>query len=175
MSREDFDDITVTAARHIAERAWARIEHIEQSAKSSAQSPRSIEQAKHQIGRGAADTAKQVRKGTVRQKDIRGQVDFNAMGHAARAGRASPLFAVFANAVADNLKHTLQTDSDAEKLAEIEKALSQISMLEDWESLRRLDVELLNLGKRTEAWRERLTPSKEKVVQLKRLEGGRGG
>ena len=127
-----------------------------------------IETAKRQYGRAAADTAKQVRQGSINQRDIRSNVDFKA---ALRAkDRPSPLFAVFANAVADNLKRTINSDADAEKLATIERVLPQISMLEDWESLRRLDVELVNLGERASRWRGRLTPSREKVVQFRALE-----
>ena len=83
--------------------------------------------------------------------------------------RPSPLFAVFARDVANNLERTLATDGNAEKLARIEEVLSQLSLQEDWEALRRLDLELMNLSLRSESWRNRLKPSQEKVVQLKRL------
>lgn len=170
MAREEFADLTVSAARDIAGRTLARIEQIDKAAAGSAQPKRAIEGAKRSYGRAAAETAKQSRAGKVTQRDLRNRVDFNAMART-RGDRPSPLFAVFANVVADNLKRTLQTDADAEKLAEIVKVLPQISLLEDWEALRRLDVELLNLGKRTEGWQKRLIPSKEKVVELTRLEG----
>lgn len=173
MGRDDFADLSVKSARDIAERAWSRIEHIEKQGKGSQYSARDLDRAKQHVGRGAADTAKQFREGSVSQRDLRGRVDLNAGTRASRAGRPSPLFATFANAITDNLRRTLQTDSDADKLAEIVKVLGQISLLEDWEALRRLEVELFNLGARTEDWRRRLTPSQEKIVQFKALEGGR--
>jgi hypothetical protein len=168
MAREDFAEQTVRSAREITERALARIEQIDKVGAASARPRREIETAKRQYGRAAADTAKQVREGTIPYRDIRSTVDFKAARRA--KDRPSPLFAVFANAVADNLKRSLNTDADAEKLARIEAVLSQISMLEDWEALRRLDVELVNLGERANGWRRRLTPSREKVVQLRALE-----
>lgn len=173
MARESFQDLTVSAARDIAERTLARMEQIDKAAAGSQRTAREIEHAKKTYGRAATDTARQSRAGNVTSRDLRTRVDFNAM---ARIGgdRPTPLFAVFANAVADNLKRTLQTDADSEKLAEIEKVLGKISMLEDWEALRRLDVELLNLGKRAEGWQKRLVPSKEKVVEFQLLSGRTG-
>jgi hypothetical protein len=167
-SREDFAELTVDAVRNITERTLSRHQQIDKAAASGGRPKHEIETAKRQYGRAAADTAKQVRQGSINQRDIRSNVDFKA---ALRAkDRPSPLFAVFANAVADNLKRTINSDADAEKLATIERVLPQISMLEDWESLRRLDVELVNLGERASRWRGRLTPSREKVVQLRALE-----
>lgn len=167
-SREDFAESTVGAVQKIAERALVRMEQLEEVGRTSARPQREIETAKRHYGRAAADTAKQVREGAIPYRDIRSNVDFKASLRA--KDRPSPLFAVFANAVADNLKRTINTDADAEKLATIERVLPQISMLEDWESLRRLDVELVNLGERASRWRTRLTPSREKVVQLRALE-----
>lgn len=174
MARSDFANLTVKGALDIAERALARIEQLDRIGRNSARSAHEIEAGKRYIGRGASDTARQLRAGLVPAKETRNKVDFNAGIRAGRGSKPSPLFAVFANAIADNLKRTLHLDSDASKLAEIEKVLPQINMLEDWEALRRLDVELLNLGKRTEGWRRRLTPSQEKIIQLKALEGGKG-
>lgn len=170
-SRDDFAGLTVQDAQLMAERALARMEQVEKTGRASERPVRETEQAKRHIGRAVKTTADQVRGGTVTDRDIRGRVDFNAFAQ----GRKSPtiLFAVMANAVADSLKRTLQNDSDAEKLAEIEKVLSEITQLEDWEGLRRIDVELFNLAERAQGWKKRLTPSREKIVQFTRLEGGR--
>lgn len=168
-TRADFIDQTVKSALQMAERAWSRIEQIEKLGKESQRPRGEIEQAKQRYGQSVSETARQVRSESVANRDIRSRVDFNAA--ARTAGDApSPLFVVFANAVADNLRRTLQNDSDADKLVEIERVLSQIGLLEDWEALRRLDVELFNLARRAEGWQKRLIPSQEKVVQLKRLE-----
>jgi hypothetical protein len=172
-TRDDFIGLNVNAAQNLAERAFSRIEQIEKVGRESNRSRLEIERTKEKYGRSVTETAAQVREGSLPQRDIRSRVDFNAMART-KGEAPSPLFAVFANAVADNLKRTLSTDSDAEKLAEIERVLGQISLLEDWEALRRLDVELLNLARRAEGWQKRLIPSKEKVVQLQRLEA-KGG
>jgi ParB family chromosome partitioning protein len=168
--REEFVGLTVEGARLSTERALARMAQLDKAAKGSARPPQETEEAKQHYGRAVADVAREVREGKIARRDIRGRVDIAAAGRAAQSQRPSPLFAVFANAVADNLRRTVQTDSDADKLAEIERALSQITMLEDWESLRRLDVELFNLGKRAEAWQKRLIPPQDKVVHFKALE-----
>jgi len=172
-TRDDFIDLSVRAAQDLTERAFSRIEQIEKVGRESGRSRLEIERTKEKYGQSVTETAAQVRGGSLPQREIRSRVDFNAMART-RGEAPSPLFAVFANAVADNLKRTLQTDSDSDKLAEIELVLGQISLLEDWEALRRLDVELLNLAKRAEGWQKRLIPSKEKVVQLQRLEA-KGG
>jgi len=169
MAREDFADLSVRAARNVAETAFARMQQIDKVGTNTQRSHREIEAAKQQYGRGAVDTANQIRAGSVTPRDIRSRVDFNAAARN-RGGRPSPLFAVFANAVAENLRRTINTDADAEKLANIEKALPQLNLLEDWEALRRLDVELLNLAKRAEGWQKRLIPTQEKVVHFRALE-----
>jgi hypothetical protein len=169
LSRETFADLNVTQARNIAQSTLARMEQIEKIAAGSARPRREIENAKQKYGQAATETAQQVRSGSVVHRDIRSRVDFNAAARTA-GERPSPLFAVFANAVADNLRRTLQTDSDAQKLTEIEKVLHNLSLLEDWEAYRRLDVELLNLSKRAEGWHKRLIPPQEKIVQFKALE-----
>jgi hypothetical protein len=172
-TRDDFVDLSIRAAQDLTERAFSRIEQIEKVGRESGRSRVEIERTKEKYGQSVTETAAQVRGGSLPQREIRSRVDFNAMART-RGEAPSPLFAVFANAVADNLKRTLNTDSDSDKLVEIEIVLGQISMLEDWEALRRLDVELLNLARRAEGWQKRLIPSKEKVVQLQRLEA-KGG
>jgi len=172
-TRHDFIDLSVRTAKDLTERAFSRIAQIEKVGRESGRSRLEIERTKEKYGQSVVETAAQFRTGKLLQRDIRSRVDFNAMART-RGEAPSPLFAVFANAVADNLKRTLNTDSDSDKLAEIEIVLGQISLLEDWEALRRLDVELINLARRAEGWQKRLIPSKEKVVQLQRLEA-KGG
>jgi hypothetical protein len=172
-TRDDFTELNVGAAQNLCERAFSRIEQIEKVGRERGQPRYEIERIKEKYAQSVVDTAKQIRDGSLTKRDIRSRVDFNASARM-RGEPPSPLFAVFANAVADNLKRTLNTDSDSDKLAEIEIVLGQISLLEDWEALRRLDVELINLARRAEGWQKRLIPSKEKVVQLQRLEA-KGG
>jgi hypothetical protein len=169
VQREEFRELNVVSARNLAERTWLRLEQIEKVGDGSKRPRMEIEHAKQKYRQAFVETAEQVRRGSIIQRDIRSRVDFNAAART-RGEKPSPLFAVFANAVADNLRRTLQTDSDAQKLTEIEKVLHNLSLLEDWEAYRRLDVELLNLSKRAEGWHKRLIPPQEKIVQFKALE-----
>jgi ParB-like nuclease domain len=169
MSRDDFAAMNVRQARDVAETALQLQVKAEESAKNMSRPAREIETFKRQVGRAAADTTKQVREGSIRTREIRDHVNYNTW----RRGkdRVTPLFAVAANEIARNLSRTLQSDGDAGKLASIVSVLAQIEMLEDWEALSRVRLELTNLARRAEGWEKRLTPSQEKVIHFRALEG----
>jgi len=164
--REDFANLTVEAARHVAERAFSRIKQIEEIGKSQKQGRKDIEDAKEHIATGAAETARQIREGHVANNDIRGQVDVNAYRYAREANKQSPLFAKFARNAADSIAKFLESDKLTEKLSEIQKNLTMLTLDDDRQALKRLDYELEALSERAGIWRKRLTPSDKKVSHL---------
>lgn len=170
-SRDDFEGQTVRGARDIAETGWMRVQQLNKFAATHKTCATETEKEKQRLGKAITTTATQVREGRVKSREIRGTLAFNYMSNP--GNRPSPLFEAFANEIAKNLQRTLNTDADSVKLAGIEKVLEQITLIEDAAALRRLDVELVNLGERANGWRKRLTPTKEKVVQLRALEDGR--
>jgi ParB family chromosome partitioning protein len=170
-TRDVYRSLNVTAARDVAERALSRIHLMDRLAKGSRQSAAEIERTKEDVADAAKEVAEKIRSGEIKLRDVRREIDFRA-GERMRE-RPSPLFSAYANIVVDSIRRSLQSDSNSDKLAQIERVLGQISLLEDWEALRRLDVELLNLAKRAEGWRHRLTPSQEKIIKFRLLENGR--
>lgn len=175
MAREQFTELTVHSARELAENTWARMERIDKGAAISKTPLKEVKAAKEFVGKAAAHVARQVRSGDIAPRDIRGHVGMATFNLAAKANKVGPIFRDFCNEVADSLRRTINNDADGEKLLKIEEALSQISILEDWQALRRLQMELVNLGERSERWHNRLTPTKEKVVQLRALENKGAG
>jgi len=170
-SREEYKDLSVEQALNIAQIAYTRMKQVEQVGKKHRLPTREVEAEKKKWAKAAKDTAAQVREHKVAPRDIRARVAFNRAKMP--APKPSPLFAKYANDIAEYLKRALNNDTHAAKLSEIVQVLPQLSMLEDWEALRRLRVELVNLSERAEAWDRRLEPSREKVVQLRALEQGR--
>jgi hypothetical protein len=166
MAREDFANLTVDAARLIAERAWARMQQIETVGKTQKQKREDIDEAKSHIAAGARLTAKQAREGDVSNNDLRGQVDVNSYEQAREAKKQSPLFAKFAKDAAKTIAKFINTDKFAEKLAQIQKSLDLLTLDDDKQALERLDYELKALGDRTGIWRKRLTPADKKVSRL---------
>lgn len=166
MTREDFANLSVRTAREIGERALARLQQIEKIGKTQQQPRRDIDEAKAHIATGARETARQTREGLIPRSAIRGHVDVNAYRHAREAKKQSPLFAKFARDAADSIARFLHTDGLTEKLAEIQKALPDLTLDDDRQALKRLDYELEALGERASIWRKRLTPSDKKVAHL---------
>jgi hypothetical protein len=155
MKREDFVGLTVTAAKDIARPILMHMKQAERFAKKHDQPPEKLARLKKHISEAAVTTARQVREGNVPVRQIKQQVDFNVVG--ARQKRPSPLFSSYANAVANNLKRTLLTDADGKRMKHIIDVLPQISLLEDWQALRRMQTELGNLSERALQWQKRLT------------------
>jgi len=168
-TRETYAGLSVRDARNIAETAVQLQQRVDSQAKQAGWNQRQKETYRRQAAGGAADTAEQLRKGAIKRRDTRDHIHYNTL--ARNRGRATPLLAILANEIARSLARTLQGDSEANKLAEIVSILPQIEMLEDWEALGRVQLELTNLARRAEGWERRLTPSKEKVVHFRALEG----
>lgn len=173
LDRSDLVDHAVSTARQIVERAQARMEQLDRIAEKDQHSRKSIEQAKSHIAKGAKATAQQVRDKKVAWSDIKAQVDVNAYRHAREAKKKSPLFARFVLNAANSISRFLNTDKLSEQLAEVQKTLSQLTLDDDKQALKRLDYELEMLGDRAGIWRKRLTPIERKVTRLQvPMQGG---
>lgn len=166
LGRAEMRGLAVSAARDIVVRAQVRVEQIQRMAHESKRPAAEVEHAKRQIGRAAAHTAQEVRDGDVSNREIRGRVDTNAYRFAAESKRQTPLFEVFGKALVQQIENTLNSDSMAEKLAEIEKAKDMLTMHEDEAVLRKVDFALEELGARAEWWKRKITPSARKIVPI---------
>jgi ParB/RepB/Spo0J family partition protein len=170
LSREDLRNISVRAAREIVERAQSRMEQLEAIGRRTERPAAEVERAKKHVARGAKRVAKDFRddRSGLSVKDLRGQVDFEA--HlSSRSAKQSPLFAIFAEGVADSIAKMLTADKTAEKLTEIVKVIPKIETDEDEAILRKIDFALAELGEHVApSWRKKLAP-KGKVVPFKLL------
>jgi ParB family chromosome partitioning protein len=167
LSRDDLSGIPVSAAREIVERAYSRMEQLDRMGTKTQRPTRETEAAKKQYGKAAKKVAKESREGNVSQKDLRGKVDVEAYRYSNKSTvKNSPLFAFFADELAKTIARMLDKDSAAEKLAEIKKAIPQISLDEDKAALRKIDFALAEHEERTARWRKELVSKGRNVVPL---------
>jgi len=169
LSRADLADMSVKSGREICQRAQSRIEMLERLGTKGKRPRADIDADKAYVGRAAKSVAKDVREDEIRQKDIRGEIDFRAAKQAIQDKRDTPLFATFAKGVADQIHKMLVDDKPAEKLAEMAKQLPEVRLEEDFASLRRVDFALAEHENVSGRWRQRLTPQGKKVVPFKLL------
>jgi hypothetical protein len=166
--RANYASLTVYAALDLAETTLQIQVKTDDKSTKTTRPQAEIDRYNRNVARGAADTAEQLRQGSIKQRDIRRHIIFNA--GARQRGKLPPLFAVSANSLAEHFRQWLQTDAQATQLTEMEKVLPQITLLEDWEALERVKFELGKLAERAEGWAKRLIPPKDKIRHFKALE-----
>lgn len=169
IDRDDLADMTVNTALELVERTQARMEMLDKLGKMGNRPAAEIARDKRHVGGAAKTVAKDIREGKVASKNIRSEIDERAVKSAAAKGKASPLFAGFAKVVADNIHKMLVSDTVAERLEAIEKALPHVTMEEDRAALRRVDFALAEHVETSERWRGRLTRKGQRVVPFKLL------
>jgi len=173
LSRSDLDGLTVTAAKDIVSRAQTRIDQIDKVAQKTKRPKKEVDAAKSAIASGAVQTAEAVRQGNVASTQIRAAVDTNAHKAAVRMKeKATPLFAVFGKALATRINHMLSDDASTDHLNEIVDSLHLIDQSDDQNTVTRIDFELIQLGKRTDAWREQLVSKAGKVTPISQAKKG---
>jgi hypothetical protein len=129
-----------------------------------------IEKSKKQVAKAVKATAKQSREGQVAQRDLRSTLDVNTYRLAKEAKVKEPLFAQFGNQLADRISAMLNDDVNAGKLENIIDALDVIENEQDHAVVTSIKANLKGLSERSMRWRSKM--SKEKVVELKAIEGG---
>ena len=168
IARSEFEGKTVYQVESIAGAAFNRMQQAEELGRRNKATPRQIEEAKKTIGKAASFTAR--RTNEIAQRDLRSSVDIQAYRFARESQRSSPLFAHFGKTVIEQIERMANTDTVAEKLAEIAKAIPSISGNEDKQVVQRIDLALEQLGDRAEDWRKKLRPGKN-VVPLSAVPG----
>ncbi len=170
LTSSDLRGLTVDAARRIVERAHASIKQVDVVSKAQQLSPRDTNRAKGHVAAAAKAVASRAREGTVALKDLRAEVDMVTFRRAnASKTKASPLFAVFADALISQINKMLMNDSAAEKLAQIVDAIPHITMAEDTKALRKIDFALAEHEHETAQWRKKLARKGGKVVPFLQL------
>jgi ParB/RepB/Spo0J family partition protein len=173
VNRQDFEGISVTAARQIVDRALSRMESINRSAKLSGAPAEDVKHAKSMVGKGVRATTSEVRGGNIPRSQVASRVDVNTMAAAGRSKvKRTPLFEVFGRALVDSVAKMLERDSVAERLAEIVKVIDQVVEEDDRVVLRQLDFQLGEVGTRAERWRKRLATNKVKPFPAPAQIGG---
>jgi len=172
-ARDDLSGMSVSAAREIVERAQSRMEMLDKLGKTGNRPAAEIARDKKHVGNAARTVAKDVREGSINQRNIRSAIDYRAVKSSTTKGKASPLFAAFAKEVADSIDKMLASDNTSVRLSEMVKALPHVTLEEDYAALRRIDFALAEHGELTSKWRSRLLP-KRPVVPLKLLKKAEG-
>ena len=164
--------LSVESVLQICERAVSRMEQIEKTAAKQKLPHKDVAVAKKQVGKAVKKTASDVKEGKIATRDVRSEVDVNTYRFSKEIKRPSPLFATFGAALADSIDKMLVSDSAANRLNAIVESVGIIERPEDLETIRRVDFALSELERRPAVWRKKITPTREKVVQLKALPGG---
>jgi len=172
LAHNDLKDLTVDAAKQILERAQSNMNRLEEMGRTTKREHKDIERAKKQVAKGAKETARDVRRGQVEPRNIRGRVDFHSYKYAQEDKKISPMFTTFGQSVRKQIQAMLKTDNVAEKLGEIIKSINLLTQEEDFSIVRGIDFDLSELPRRAELWRKKMIPTDKKVIQL--LEVNRG-
>jgi len=167
MKREQLAGLAVKSVRELCGRIVAQHEMIDRMAKSTNRPKQEAETAKRHSAKGGQRVAKDVRAGRIAPRDIRGAVD--VQGYKASKDKKSPLFAVFAKALADQVEKVCKHDNIAEKFNEIKRALNVLTESEDVELVKMLAVRCEAAADRFEGWQRTFTNPKTKVVKLKEI------
>jgi ParB/RepB/Spo0J family partition protein len=170
LQRSDLEDLTVNEAREICTRAQTNMKRLDAMGKQGNRPAAEIEKSKKQVAKAVKATAKQSREGQVAQKDLRSTLDVNTYRLAKEAKVKEPLFAQFGNQLADRISAMLNDDVNAGKLENIIDALDMIENEQDHAVVTSIKANLKGLSERSMRWRSKM--SKEKVVELKAIEGG---
>jgi ParB/RepB/Spo0J family partition protein len=173
LSKEELDGLSVRSAYDICSCARARMDQLERHGQEAKRPKRAIEQAKHQVAKGAKRTVEQVRAGRLPSSNIRAQLDINTWSQAAKAKKRTVLFEEFGRKAANAIDHMLDDDPVSERLAQILTAIDQITEKEDARVVARIRLELEYLKKRVVGWEKdfdkavRGKPA-NKVIQIER-------
>jgi hypothetical protein len=170
LSRDDLSGLAVRAAEDIVTRAQRRMEQMEELARQNKAPVRDVEEAKKHIGKAAVETAKAYIKGDVAGRDLKSHLDLKTYRYAREAKLQSPLFASFGRALIEQIERMINTDGAADKLAEVRKALGDLTENADKQVVERIDLALAQLSERAENWRGKLHPGK-KIVPLVPITG----
>jgi hypothetical protein len=170
LSRDELNGLNVMQVEHITGAAFNRMQQAENAGKRNKATAKQIDEAKAHIGKAASYTAKRAVDGHLARSDLRASVDVNAYRFARQSKQASPLFAMFARTAIEQIERILNSDTTAEKLAEIIKAIPDITENEDRQAVQRIDLALEQLAGRAQDWRSKLNP-KRKVVPLAAITG----
>jgi hypothetical protein len=103
-----------------------------------------IARHKKHVVTAARTVAKDVREGSINQRNIRSAIDYRAVKSLTAKGKASPLFAAFSKEVADSIHKMLVSDNTSVRLSEMVKALPHVTLEEDHATLRRIDFAHFN-------------------------------
>lgn len=162
-------DMTVNDAREILTHASANMKRLEALGKQGQRPRAEIDKAKEQVAKAIKVTADEAREGSVAKRDLRGRLDGNTYRAAKEAKVTSPLFVEFGKKLADRIEGMLNSDVNADKLAEMVGVLDIIDSKEDQQIVERVKFYLAQLSDRALAWDRKLV--KGKVVNLKSIEG----
>ena len=168
ITRNDLRNLAVRDVLEVCQRAQARIDWVDKTAKQTSRPARESEAVKRAIGRGAAAAAQDVREGRVAQRDIRGHVDVRAYRAARDAKTKTPLFAAFGRAVSNQITKFGNGDQLAERLNAMEKAIPKLEMEEDKQIIDRIAFDCGQLEERFGKRKNRFLKAPAPVVKLVR-------
>jgi hypothetical protein len=167
--------MSVSAVGDLVGRTKSRIEDIKESAENQSLPDDVVEKAVEHVTKGAKATADSYREGDVLQKNLATTVDDKTRESAAHFEMPTPEFHKVARGMADKLGRLLADDNLSTKLKEIEGAIQYISSEDDRNALERIEYQLHELVKRTQAWHSKMLVKNvgTKVVPLVAIEGGK--
>lgn len=163
LNRDDLRGLSVRSALQLTQAMVAQMDQVDNLATMAGTkaSAKHVEKAKGFVSNAGKVTATRLREGTVSTANIRSEVNYNAFQNAAKTAKSNmplPILKAFAHSLCASINKMLTVDSSGDKLVEVRKALSMITLDEDREAIRRIQFELDELAKRSTRWSKRIEP-----------------
>lgn len=159
LKRSDLNGVSVGIARKVAAKAKMRIKQFEQSAKAHNVPDETLEKAKRDVGKGAAEVMEKVAKGEVAAKDAGNYHDSGSLNTDRRGPKSKPDMDRAIETIGRQVAKTLEGDSIGGKLNFLIKVLPEnkpfLSSLET-DAIDDMIVEMERLKKRSARLRKRI-------------------
>lgn len=175
IKRDVLAGLSVTTAREICGEARKNINRLAEMGQQINRPDKEVAEAQKQVGKAAASTAEESRKGRVAKTDLRGTLNVTAYHLAKKKQKEGklPLFAIFAKSLAKQIARWNNSDTVKRRVDEMVKELPNLIMIEDLQAVDRVVFELEHAGKRNADSIKRLTATPASVVRLRSFEGGK--
>jgi hypothetical protein len=144
LKRADLVGLTVNQARELCVSGQSIVGRAEKTKRPVAE----VQAVKKQVAKAIVQTAKESRRGQVRQTDLRSRVGIHTYRADRAAKKPTPILAVYIQQVKRNINSMLDGDATETKLEHIEEALGSITLAADVLAVSQLQGALTLLASR---------------------------
>jgi hypothetical protein len=164
LKRADLVGLTVNQARELCVSGQSIVGRAEKTKRPVAE----VQAVKKQVAKAIVQTAKESRRGQVRQTDLRSRVGIHTYRYDRAAKKPTPVLAVYTQQVKSNINSMLDGDATETKLGHITEALGSITLAADILAISQLQGALVLLISRAAKWRASLSIESQKPAEVAR-------